>query len=427
MAKRRSGGTGSIFEIERKNRKTGELHKTGRWRALVTIDGKRISYHAKSQKEATEWVRKITDQVAQGLTFASTQKNLKLFLDQWLAMKESKLRISTIESYKRMARLYIKPNIGDVLLKDINTTLIENLYRTLREAKVGPRNIKLVHIILYGCLQHARKHGLVSQNWAELVESPKVEKKEMKVWSESQVSSFLVAYSEHRDEQGHVVREEHQDLTLYRLAFQTGMRRGELIGLQWQDVNWVKGTIRVQRQVYKPAGLPFRFQEPKTERGRRSIRLGVELIEALGKQYNKTLPLLREIAGDRWTEYDLVFPSSVGTPRNGWEVTKAFERLAERAGLPVIRFHDIRHTAASIMLMNGIPPVKVAARLGQSIAVLLDTYAHFIENDQDEESRLMDELTTTTSINAKDLVQGHRAHIARTFKTVQQELKEDRL
>ena len=136
---------------------------------------------------------------------------------------------------------------------------------------------------------------MVSQNWCELVEVPKIEKKEMKVWSEDQVSAFLATYSRAfgiRAVKWSVKRI--PILTLYRLAFQTGMRRGELIGLQWQDVNWVKGTIRVQRQVYEPAGGGFRFQEPKTNRGYRSIRLGQDLLDALRRHYDEALPLARE-------------------------------------------------------------------------------------------------------------------------------------
>jgi integrase len=215
-------------------------------------------------------------------------------------------------------------------------------------------------------------------NYADLVESPKPERHEMQVWDESQVSLFL---------------NQTPDSAFYRLAFATGMRRGEIIGLKWIDLDWRSGILTVRRQVYEPQGGGWRFQEPKSRAGIRSIRLGPQILEMLRVQFNRTIPLMRQLAGDRWQENDLIFPSSNGKPRNGYQVSKQFHSLAEQAGLPAIRFHDIRHTAASIMLMHGEPPVRVAMILGQGLAVLLSTYAHYIPDDSSRAAILMDEIT----------------------------------
>jgi integrase len=368
MPRKRAAGTGSIFQ-----------RANGTWRTQVTIQGKRISHVARTQKAAAEWARKTVEQIDQGLTFGSTQKDLGTFINEWLEIKRTEVRILTMESYSRLVRLYIIPYLGSVLLKDITAAKIQAFYGLLQGKNAGNRNIKLCHILLYGCLKHGRNLGLVSQNWAELVKAPKQPKHEMSIWSEDQVSSFLAEYL---------------DRTFFRLAFATGMRRGELIGLQWSDVDWLSETIRVRRQVIEPAGGGYLFQEPKTDRGRRSIRLGPGLIQALRSQFNQVLPLARAIAGDRWEEHDLIFPSSIGTPRNGYAVTKEFKRLAKEAGLPAIRLHDIRHTAASIMLLHGEPAVRVAGILGQSVAVLLETYAHYIPDDQERAATLMDTITT---------------------------------
>jgi integrase len=235
---------------------------------------------------------------------------------------------------------------------------------------------------LHGCLKHAHRLGLVAQNWAALVEAPRPVKQEMSVWSENQVNQFLTFLTGASDQ------------VFYRIAFATGMRRGELIGLLWEDLDWQTGALMVRRQVYNPAGGGWRFQEPKTARGKRTIRLGPGLVSALGVHYGGALPLARGFAGDRWQEHDLIFPSMVGTPRHGYEVSKKFGELVKSAGMPRIRFHDIRHTAASVMLLHGEPPVRVAAILGQSVAVLLDTYAHYIPDDQESASALMDAITT---------------------------------
>lgn len=372
MAKKRAHGSGSVYQL-----------KNGTWRALVTVEGRRISHTAKTQKEAASWAREMSDQVRQGLTYESARTALGEFLEGWLEIKASKLRPATIEQYRRLSRLYIQPKLGPVVFKDLNAATIQAFYSQLQAEGTGKRTIEIVHTILHGCLKHARRLGLASQNWAALVEVPRPAKREMQVWSEDQVSAFLARV----------------DDPLYRLAFATGMRRGELIGLKWEDLDWQAGSLMVVRQVFRPKGGGFRFQEPKTARGRRAVRLGPNLLEALREHFNQSLPTARVLAGERWEEHDLILPSSIGTPRHGYEVSKTFKRLARLAGLPPIRFHDIRHTAASLMLIHGEPPVRVAGILGQSLAVLLETYAHYLPDNQERAALLMDEITTPVQVD----------------------------
>ncbi|HNZ02150.1 MAG TPA: tyrosine-type recombinase/integrase [Anaerolineaceae bacterium] len=369
---KRSHGEGSISK-----------RNNGTWLAQVSIEGRRVSKTFKTRKEALEWVTATTRQVKHGLTYSSAKTTLDELLESWLILKKNKLRPATEEFYRRLSRLYISPFMGKLKLQEITAARIQAFYEDMERRGIGKRTIEGVHITLHGLLSHAHRLGLVAQNWAALVEVPRPEHREMSVWDESQVSQFLMTI---------------RDNPFYRLAFATGMRRGELIGLQWKDIDWNTGMIQVRRQVYEPEGGGFIFQPPKTERGRRAIRLGRGLIESLRSHFTETIPRMVAIAGETWNDYDLVFPCSNGKPRNGYNVSKEFRELCTRAGLPVIRFHDIRHTAASIMLLHGEPPVRVAAILGQSVAVLLSTYAHYIQDDQERASRLMDEITTPASI-----------------------------
>lgn len=369
---KRSHGEGSISK-----------RSNGSWLAQVTIDGKRVSKTFRIRRDAQEWLNSMTKQVKQGLTFESTRTTVDELLATWLAMKLSNTRPSTGEQYSRIARLYISPALGDTKLQEITPLKLQTLYRDLENQGTGKRTIQLVHTVLHGFLKHAVQMGYVAQNWAALVEVPRPKKKEMAVWDETQVNQFLLTV---------------QGDPFYRLAFATGMRRGELIGLQWKDVDFKASVIYIRRQVYRPEGGGFIFQEPKTYRGKRAVAIGPGMLNSLQKHYQATIPLMKAIAGDQWQDYDLVFPTSIGTPRHGYEVTKTFEDLAKRAGLPVIRFHDIRHTAASILLLKGEPSVRVAAILGQSIEVLHSTYAHYIRDNQERASMIMDELTTVTSI-----------------------------
>lgn len=368
----------------------GSLYHRGNntWLAQVTIEGQRVSKTFKIRKEGQEWINTIMNQVKMGLTYSSAKTTVEELLISWLSIKKSKSRPATEEQYRRLARLYIIPAMGKVKLQEMAAARIQAFYSDLEGRGTGARTIEVIHTVLHGFLKHAQRLGLVSMNWAALVEVPRPEKREMSVWDESQVSQFLVSIG--------------SDL-FYRLAFATGMRRGELIGLQWKDVDWQSGMIQIRRQVYGPEGGGFIFQAPKTERGRRAIRLGHGTIEALRVQYSVTIPQMKAIAGDAWQDHDLIFPSRAGTPCNGYSVSKAFKELVKLSGLPMIRFHDIRHTAASIMLLHGEPPVRVAAILGQSVQVLLSTYAHYIPDDQERASRLMDEITTPVMIGLQQI------------------------
>lgn len=377
---KRPPGSGSIYRL-----------KNGTWRALATLEGRRISHTAKTQKECRDWLDKTLAQIDLGLTLAGAQTAFSQVLDNWLSMKKSKLRGATQEQYSFMVTKYLNPHLGSLPVKDLNAARIQAFYGVLQSQGVGARTIEVIHTILHGCLKHAQRVGLITQNWAALAEAPRPEKHEMKVWSEAQVSAFLASAP---------------DPAFYRLAFATGMRRGELIGLKWDDLDWQTGALMVRRQVFEPAGGGWKFQEPKTDRGKRTIRIGPGLVEALRAQYLETLPFMRGFAGERWTEHDLIFPSSVGTPRRGYEVSKKFRSLITISGLPAIRFHDIRHTAASLMLLHNEPPIRVAAILGQSLAVLLETYAHYIPDDQESASALMDQITSPIKV---DLSRADRA------------------
>jgi integrase len=363
----------------------GSLNKraNGTYLAQVSIDGKRISKTLRTRKEAQEWIKTLTSQVSQGLTYKSAKTTVDELMGEWLAIKKTKSRPATEEQYRRIARLYISPAMGKIKLQEINAARIQKLYSDLEKRGTGKRTIEITHTVLHGFLGHAQRLGLVAQNWAGLVEVPRPESREMVVWDESQVNSFLIANPD----------------PFYRLALATGMRRGEIIGLQWKDIDWQAGMLHIRRQVYELEGGGWIFQSPKTDRGRRSIRLGHGLIEALHTHFNVTIPQMMSIAGDRWQENDLIFPTSIGTPRNGYSVSKDFHELVKASGLPVIRFHDMRHTAASIMLLHGEPPVRVAGILGQSVQILLSTYAHYIPDDQERASSLMDSITTPVSID----------------------------
>ncbi len=368
---KRSNGEGTIVKTA-----------SGTFRAQVSIQGQRTGKTFKTRKEAVDWLKDLRGQVDRGLKMEGMKTPFSAVLDDWLAIKKTQRRQATIEQYERCIQAYIKPQLGTLPMSSLNAAVFQGFYNRQLAKGSSKRLVQLLHIILHGVLKYALRLGYVTNNWTEMTEAPRPEKNEMRIWNESQVSQFMLSGPD----------------LIYRMALTTGMRRGELLGLQWNDLDWRTGTISVKRQVYELKGGGWRFQEPKTARGRRSIKLGANILAALREHYNQAVPLTRAIAGDAWQEYDLIFPSAKGKPLCGADVSKGFRKTLTLAGLPEIRLHDCRHTCASLMLMHGIPPVKVAAILGDSLAILLSTYAHYIDGGTDKSADLMDSITTPTSI-----------------------------
>jgi integrase len=373
---KRSAGEGTIHQLP-----------SGNWRAQVTLQGRRISRTRKSQQAARDWIREVNDQIEQGLTYAAERTTLISYLDAWLENKRSQLRTATIEQYK-WARSYLVGEFARVKLKDVTPARVQRFYDRLRSQGKGVRTIQVIHGVLSGCLDQACRLGLIGRNPAAVCIVPRETRTEMHIWTESEVAQFLVFIRGQRNE------------ILYITALATGMRRGELLGLQWKDIDWNGQTINISRQVFEPSNGGYHFQAPKTGRGVRTVRLGGGMVERLREQAGR-VDIMRQMARERWKEHDLVFPSMVGTPQGSRSVTREFHHLVEVSGLPVIRLHDCRHTAASLMLGHGIPPIIVAGMLGHSLSMLMTTYAHFIPNMQDEAARLMDQITTPVAVELR--------------------------
>ena len=177
------------------------------------------------------------------------------------------------------------------------------------------------------------------------------------------------------------------------------MRQGELLALKWSDLDWKRGKIRVQRQVQHINWKGMVFRAPKTRSSRRTIQLGEHTLDTLRNQQAR-LELEKAVAGDRWQEHNLIFPSTVGTPMGASNLLKDFKKQLERAKLREIRFHDLRHTAASLMLNHGIPVLVVSKILGHSkTSTTLDVYGHLIPVIQEEAARIMDEVITPIPVD----------------------------
>jgi integrase len=214
-----------------------------------------------------------------------------------------------------------------------------------------------------------------------------MKQKEMKILNKQQVNIFLMAASTSRYK------------TSYHLAVVTGMRFSELRGLFWSDVDWIRGAIKVNRQIQDVPGMGSVMREPKTHSGIRTILIGATTLNELREQKQR-IEDDKIKAGESWQENGLIFPSSIGTPFGQSNVQKDFIKVLNTANLQRIRFHDLRHTAASLILNHGVPALVVSKILGHSNpSVTLNIYAHSTLDMQSKAASIMDEIVTPIAVD----------------------------
>ena len=372
MAKRRLNKEGSIYE------------RDGKFRAQITIDGKRYSKTFKTQKKASAWLRKTQTAVEQdGLTFRGKNLTMQDFFKDWLVVVQASRKKKTYDQYRWLIEKKITPNIGRIKLYDFSSDKIQKFYEFLLKEGCSKHQVHQVHKILRVSLNHAKRMGYITRNPCSAVTPPKPERQEMKFYNSEQVRRFLDTAKALGD----------RYYNLYFLAIHTGMRQAELLGLQWSDIDWKNETLSVRRQVNHRLGTSGpTFSPPKSKSGYRTIKLSAMAIERLRNQQER-VEKYQENAGEDWQIYDMVFPTYTGTPTSASNLRTAYRKIQAASGLPKIRFHDLRHTTATLMLNNGISVLAVAQRLGHGDASLtMNVYGHLIPSKQNEAANLMDQL-----------------------------------
>jgi len=376
MARKRGQNEGSIYQ-----------RKDGLWTVQVTIQNKRISKYFKTQSECREWLRNTLNQIQNGLTVAGARTTVIEFLQQWLGTIRESVRPKTLYQYTQIVRQHISPHLGAIKLKDLRPDQIQALYNEELDKGVSARTVLLTHSVLHKALNQALKLGLIGRNPAQAVSRPKVSHKEMRVLTSDQARTFLSAAESTRYQ------------ALFHLALHTGMREGELLGLKWEDLDWVTRQLQVKRQLQRMSGKGLVFAEPKTAAGRRTIVLSKSMVEKL-REHMDNQNQVRQQAGEKWQENGLIFPTTIGTPMAARNMYEDFKKLLKRIGLPVIRFHDLRHTAATLMLQQGVHAKIVQERLGHAdISMTLNTYSHVLPSMQEEAAEKLDELLTPIEVS----------------------------
>lgn len=371
MAKKRSHGEGNLTQLP-----------SGRWRGRLTIQGRQISYSSTSIQEVKAWIRKNSEEIERGLTYKTAKMTVGEYLEGWLASITNSIRPTTAYHYKSLCTKYLIPSLKDVLIKELTAAHVQQVYdQWVRQKKPVPApTIIKAHTVLHTALARAEETGLILRNVADHARPPKAPHKEMQIWSEMEVNRFLITAREDRF------------YTLYYLAVVTGMREMELLGLKWQDLDQARGILHVSRQLARSGGGML---DQKTKAAKRSIQVGAGTLKVLNEHY-QAQSKERYQAGDHWKETDLIFTSTIGTAVNYKNMLdRSFKPLIKAAGVPAIRFHDLRHTAASLMLNQGVPIFKVSKILGHAKpSITSDIYGHVVPNAMDGIGDMMDELIT---------------------------------
>jgi len=376
-AKSRANGDGDVFP--RKN-KAGKI--TSYRGAYVGPDGKRRYVSGRTKEEARRALREARANSGQGLLFDADNLKVGEYLDRWLSDSVSDtVKATTFERYEQITRLHLKPALGRVKLKALTPAHVRGLYREKLAAGSSARTVRYIHTTLHKALKQAVMDGLIPRNATEAVKPPQPTREEMHPLTPEQAKLFLQVAHEAGD------RLE----ALYVLAIHTGLRQGELLGLKWDDVNFDDGSLQVRRTLTITKN-GFVFASPKTTGSRRSVKLTQRAIEALRSHLERQLAEIDKV-GSLWSENGLMFASETGEPLDRRTVTNMkFKPLLKRAGLPPVRFHDLRHTCATLLLTRNVNPKIVSEMLGHStIAITLDTYSHVLPNMRDQAAAAMEE------------------------------------
>ncbi|MBG6069162.1 tyrosine-type recombinase/integrase [Micromonospora ureilytica] len=384
-ARRNPNGEGSIYQRSSDGRWVGQAY-------VLTTEGtrKRKFVYGATWEEAHTKLVDLKSRSQRGIPVPDRAWKLADYLPYWLAAYVSDLKPTTARGYESAVRLHLVPALGTKRLDGLQVQHVKAFMDEFRRKclcctngldKIRPaerrccsvgrccqhypsaRQIQFVHAVLRNALQHAMREELVSRNVAKLVRIPSPRYKVGKGLSVDQVRKILAAAAGHRLH------------ALYVVAATMGLRRGELVGLRWSDLDLDEGTLRVQQTVQRVAGQ-LHVQDAKTEDSEAVLPLPevtwLTLLEHQERQQAE-----RAALAEVWEDHDLVFPSERGTPMEPTNLSRSFARLRETAGLPGVRLHDLRHTVVSLLMELGVPPhvVQAIARHAD-VKITLKVYAH---------------------------------------------------
>ncbi|HVD00377.1 MAG TPA: site-specific integrase [Candidatus Dormibacteraeota bacterium] len=372
MAGRRGHNEGSIYR-----------RQDGLWAAAVDlgrVNGRRSrqTFYGATRKEVQDWLKVALRDQQLGTLPAASRETVGQFLTAWLEdSAKPRLRPSTFRSYSDLVRLHVLPTIGHHRLDRLTPQQVQTMLNAKLAEGLSARRVEYLRAVLRTALNQAVKWGMVARNAAGLTNPPRVKTRPVQVLSPDEARRFLEVAQGDRLE------------ALFVVALSLGLRQGEALGLQWEDVDLKKRSLSVAHALQRIDGK-MQLVEPKTERSRRTIRMP-EVVAGALTAHQQQQRKDRLLAGARWKESRFIFTTTVGTPLEGPSVTRHFQQLLKQAGLPRLRFHDLRHSCASLLLAQGVAPRVVMETLGHSqISLTMNTYSHVMPAVQAEAAVAMD-------------------------------------
>jgi integrase len=349
-----------------------------------------------TKKDAEKRLAELLNQLDNGTFMKPSKTTLGQFLERWLVdYAKPNLSPRGFERYESIVRLYLIPNLGNILLTQIKPEHIQKHYSTLKASGLSASTLKYHRAIIHKALQTAVKWGLINHNAADGVDIPKVSHNQTQIWDSNNDRNEINEMQTWDDfEVRHFLEfvKDSDYFPLFHTALYTGMRRSELLGLKWSDIDFLFSNLSVSRSLHQLKDGSYIFALPKSKNSKRKIELSPASIYVLRKHKEKQ-EAIRAAIGIPVTDNDLVFSNLDGKPLRPNTVTRAWTTMAAKAGVRVIRFHDARHTHASLLLKAGVHPKIVQERLGHSsIQITLDTYSHVIPGLQEAAAIQFDNL-----------------------------------
>lgn len=378
----------------------GHIRKRGsKWAFVVDIGKDPVTGKRKqkwfsgyrTKREAEKAMAEKIAEISRGDYVEPKRIPLRDFLNDWLEINaKHRVGVTTYDSYAFLARRYIIPQIGHIPLDKLSPFQLQKLYTDLLdmdkergEGKISPSTVRRVHNVLLSAFDWAIKMQMIPKNPAKNVQPPKQREEGMIVWTREEAGTFLKTCKGHRL------------YPLFYLALSTGMRKGELLGLKWEDIEWDYEVIRVRRTLGRTSEGFIVREQPKTAAGRRSVYISSGTVKVLQKHRKRQREELLKIG---MTNPEYVFLTSTGKHYDASYIHRTFNALIKKAEVPKIRFHDLRHSHATFLLQEGVHPKIVSERLGhQNIAITLDIYSHVIPSMQKEAAKAFRSFEDTLS------------------------------
>lgn len=376
MGKKKERGNGEGDVYPRRNREGKVIGYRGAYWVQTAEGPKRRFVSGKNKTEARAALRKARADRDDGFVFDAGTLTLEDYLGRWLADSvKNTVRRSTFAQYESVVNRHIIPALGRLKLNSLTPAHMRRLYREKLE-ELSPRSVNYIHVTLHKALKQAVIDGFIPRNVTDAVKAPQVHKKEVRPLNPSEVAVLLSAARGNRLE------------AVYVVAVHTGLRRSELLGLKWTDVDLEAGILSVQRSL----DADGTFNPPKRNKSRRTVKLTGQALEALAshraRQNEERLHL-----GSLWEDYGLVFPNRVGKPMNGDNLYhRGFKPPLKRADLSGFTFHSLRHTCATLLLSKNVNPKIVQEMLGHAtISQTMDTYSHVMPGMSDIAATALEE------------------------------------